>query len=166
MQIQLLIFILAPVALCFESTPRLFHTGNQLLARQTNICDAGEVTCDDSCMPTGSVCCRDGSSTYCHSGERCITGACCPIGKSCDTNVGTMTILDSGPTTKPSSSSPTSGSSGSGSSNSGSNSGSSNSGSSNSGSSNSGSSSGFRSGSLFGISFVGGLMLVVGYYFF
>jgi hypothetical protein len=43
-------------------------------------------------MPVGSVCCNDGSSTSCPSGDICIPGGCCPIGSNCTDGGGTKTI--------------------------------------------------------------------------
>ncbi|KAF2188389.1 hypothetical protein K469DRAFT_95000 [Zopfia rhizophila CBS 207.26] len=43
-------------------------------------------------MPLGSVCCDDGSSTYCPIGDYCDTNGCCPLGKFCNGPGGTMTF--------------------------------------------------------------------------
>jgi len=79
---------------------------NPFLVR--DICSSnGMVDCEQSCMPAGSQCCDDGSSTYCPVGQYCIPNACCPIGETCTgggggtttvgTIVGTATAQESPP---------------------------------------------------------------------
>jgi hypothetical protein len=43
-------------------------------------------------MPIGSVCCDDGSSTFCSIDETCVLDGCCPIGETCMGDGGTQTI--------------------------------------------------------------------------
>ncbi len=66
------------------------------LLRRDICSDNSEVDCEQSCMPAGSVCCNDGSSTYCDEGDVCIPGGCCPIGQVCTGPGGTQTLLLTG----------------------------------------------------------------------
>jgi len=52
------------------------------------------VDCESSCMPAGSVCCNDGSSTFCNAGSVCIPNGCCPVGQTCAGTGGTTTFAD------------------------------------------------------------------------
>ena len=62
------------------------------LFSRSDICtENNSVDCDFSCMPLGSVCCKDGSGTFCPSGTVCDSDGCCPIGKRCTGPGGTMT---------------------------------------------------------------------------
>jgi hypothetical protein len=66
------------------------------LIRRDVCTDNAEVDCEQSCMPAGSVCCNDGSSTYCDSGDTCIPGGCCPVGQECSGPGGTQTFFLTG----------------------------------------------------------------------
>ena len=66
------------------------------LFRRDLCTDNDEVDCEQSCMPAGSVCCNDGSSTYCDPGTTCIPGGCCPVGQQCSGPGGTETFLLTG----------------------------------------------------------------------
>jgi hypothetical protein len=66
------------------------------LVRRDICTDNSEVDCEQSCMPAGSVCCNDGSSTYCDPGEVCIPGGCCPRGQECSGPGGTQTLILTG----------------------------------------------------------------------
>lgn len=46
-------------------------------------CAGSETTCETGCMPSGGVCCGDGTNTYCPAGTECRPSACCPPGKHC-----------------------------------------------------------------------------------
>ena len=80
----------------FSLNPRI--APNALLARQS-CSSSGEATCEQSCMPVGSVCCDDGSSTYCPNSDYCVPGGCCPDGETCDgSGGGTLTLESPEPT--------------------------------------------------------------------
>lgn len=65
------------------------------LLRRSDICtENGKVACDSLCMPLGSVCCDDGSGSYCQTDNICIPNGCCPEGETCIGGGGTMTLLD------------------------------------------------------------------------
>jgi hypothetical protein len=66
------------------------------LVRRDICTDNDEVDCEQSCMPAGSVCCNDGTSTYCDEGTTCIPGGCCPIGQTCSGPGGTQTFFLTG----------------------------------------------------------------------
>lgn len=57
------------------------HAGVFLAA--AGACDVSETTCETGCMPSGGVCCGDGTNTYCPSGTECRPNGCCPPGKAC-----------------------------------------------------------------------------------
>ena len=63
------------------------------LFSRSDICtENNSVACDSSCMPPGSVCCYDGSGSFCTSGNFCDSDGCCPIGEMCTGPGGTMTF--------------------------------------------------------------------------
>jgi hypothetical protein len=66
------------------------------LLRRDLCTDNSEIDCEQSCMPVGSICCNDGSSTYCDAGTVCIPGGCCPVGQQCSGPGGTETFLLTG----------------------------------------------------------------------
>lgn len=48
--------------------------------------------CDDSCMAPGSVCCNEGTGTYCPAATYCTADGCCPEGEICIGGGGTSTV--------------------------------------------------------------------------
>ncbi|KAK8053619.1 hypothetical protein PG996_012920 [Apiospora saccharicola] len=54
-----------------------------VLAAASSSCTLSETNCESGCMPIGSVCCKDGTNTYCPINSVCNPGGCCPIGKTC-----------------------------------------------------------------------------------
>jgi hypothetical protein len=81
------LLLLAPVVLATKAQQRLPFNGYSKNPQFNNVlatCDSGEVACEDGCMPSGSVCCDQGMSTYCDAGEYCTSDLlCCPDGELC-----------------------------------------------------------------------------------
>lgn len=102
------VLLLVSLSLSLQPKPRSLPV--DLLARQSTSCESDGSICGDSCMPTNANCCNDGSSTFCLSGEYCVTGGCCDDGEVCSGGGG-GTLTFTGPIeTNPSSSSSGSGS--------------------------------------------------------
>ncbi|KAJ0274761.1 hypothetical protein COL940_009157 [Colletotrichum noveboracense] len=53
------------------------------LGAVASTCDIGYKPCDGKCIPTLGTCCNTGSGGYCEATKVCVSGGCCPIGKTC-----------------------------------------------------------------------------------
>src|ERR1700742_827480 len=84
-------FLLAYFSIALINPSLAFSERQSGLLRRDICSDNQMVDCDTNCMPVGSRCCNDGSGTYCPSGDVCIPGGCCPIGKKCSGPGATMT---------------------------------------------------------------------------
>ena len=84
-----LFFFLSLILICLASSER--RAG---IFRRDLCTDNHQVDCESSCMPAGSVCCNDGSSTFCNAGSVCIPNGCCPVGQTCAGTGGTTTFAD------------------------------------------------------------------------
>ncbi|KAI0632715.1 hypothetical protein C8Q77DRAFT_1158190 [Trametes polyzona] len=64
------------------------------LEARAGTCPVGWAFCSAfTCFPLdGSVCCDDGSGTFCPPRNVCIPNGCCPIGETCQGSGGTITI--------------------------------------------------------------------------
>lgn len=101
------LLLVAGVAAAAQLNPRIAHS--DLFRRQSDSCAAdGLAVCESSCMPLDGVCCDDGSSTYCDSGNYCVPGGCCETGETCSGGGGTITNIISGPTSTGDTSEPSS----------------------------------------------------------
>jgi hypothetical protein len=90
---QTLLLHLSLATLSLAISPRKPLSKRHVGLFRRDICtNNNEVDCESSCMPAGSVCCNDGSSTYCNAGSLCIPNACCPVGSTCTGSGGTQTL--------------------------------------------------------------------------
>ena len=70
-----------------------FSTYTPLRLQRRDICtDNNREVCDDSCMAPGSVCCNEGTGTYCPADTYCTADGCCPDGEFCVGGGGTSTV--------------------------------------------------------------------------
>ena len=79
-----LLTLSAPLAHAFSTyTP---------LHRRDICTDNNREVCDDSCMAPGSVCCNEGTGTYCPADTYCTADGCCPTGEICVGGGGTIDV--------------------------------------------------------------------------
>ena len=83
----------ALVSLITLSAPLVHAFSTYTPLHRRDICtDNNREVCDDSCMAPGSVCCNEGTGTYCPADTYCTADGCCPTGEVCVGGGGTIDV--------------------------------------------------------------------------